>query len=68
MQNKFKIMEWAVAKCPSINLNIMNEMMPSLLDSGIMMSLCDRTILIAILGCGSDQQKDQILKHMICLT
>ena len=32
-------MKWAVAKCPSIELKIMGESVPSLLDSGSMVSL-----------------------------
>ena len=39
MQTQFKIMKWAVAKCPSIELNVMDESVPSLLDSGNMVSL-----------------------------
>ena len=39
MQTKFKIMKWAVAMCPSIKLKIMGESVPSLLDSGSMVSL-----------------------------
>ena len=39
MQTHFKIMKWAVAKCPSVELNIMGESVPSLLDSGSMVSL-----------------------------
>ena len=32
-------MKWAVAKCPSIELKVMGESVPSLLDSGSMVSL-----------------------------
>ena len=32
-------MKWAVAKCPSIELKIMGESVPSLLDSSSMVSL-----------------------------
>ena len=39
MQTRFKIMKQAVAKCPSIELKIMGESVPSLLDSGSMVSL-----------------------------
>ena len=39
MQTQFKIMKQAVAKCPSIKLKIMGESVPSLLDSGSMVSL-----------------------------
>ena len=39
MQTQFKIMKWAVAKCPSIELKVMGESMPSLLDSGSLVSL-----------------------------
>ena len=39
MQIQFKIMKWAVAKCPSIELKIMGESVASLLDSGSMVSL-----------------------------
>ena len=39
MQTQFKIMKWAVAKCPSVELRIMGESGPSLLDSGSMVSL-----------------------------
>ena len=39
MQTKFKIMKQAVAKCPSVKLKIMGESLPSLLDSGSMVSL-----------------------------
>ena len=36
---QFHIMKWAVAKCPSGELKIMGESVPSLLDSGSMVSL-----------------------------
>ena len=39
MQAQFKIMKWAVAKCPSIKLKIMGESVPLHLDSGSMVSL-----------------------------
>ena len=39
LKTQFKIMNWAVAKCPSIKLIIMGESVPSLLDSGSMVSL-----------------------------
>ena len=39
MQTQFKIMKWAVAKCPSVELKIIGESVPSLLDSGSMVSL-----------------------------
>ena len=39
MQTQFKIMKWAVAKCPSVKLKIMGESVPSLLDSDSMVSL-----------------------------
>ena len=39
MQTQFKIMKWAVAKCPSIELKIMGESVPSLQSSGSMVSL-----------------------------
>ena len=39
MQTKFKIMKWAVAKCPSIKLKIMGNSVPLLLDSDSMVSL-----------------------------
>ena len=39
MQTQFKIMKWAVAKCPSIKLKVMGESVPSLLDSSSMVSL-----------------------------
>ena len=39
MQTQFKILKWAVAKCPSIKLKIMGQSVPSLLDSGSMVSL-----------------------------
>ena len=39
MQTQFKIMRWAVAKYPSVKLQIMGESVPSLLDSGSMASL-----------------------------
>ena len=39
MQTQFKIMKWAVAKCPSIELKIMGESVPSLLDSRSMVRL-----------------------------
>ena len=39
MQTQFKIMKQAVAKCPSIELKTMGESVPSLLDSGSMVSL-----------------------------
>ena len=39
MQTQFKIMKQAVAKCPSVKLKVMSESVPSLLDSGSMVSL-----------------------------
>ena len=39
MQTQFKIMKWAVAKYPSIELKIMGKSVSSLLDSGSMVSL-----------------------------
>ena len=39
MQTKFKIRKQAVGKCPSVELKIMGESMPLLLDSGSMVSL-----------------------------
>ena len=39
MQPQFKIMKWVVAKCPSVKLKIMGESVPSLLNSGSMVSL-----------------------------
>ena len=39
MQTQFKIMKQAIAKCPSVKLKIMGESVPSLLDSGSMVSL-----------------------------
>ena len=39
MQTQFKIMKWAVGKCPSIELKVMGESASSLLDSGSMVSL-----------------------------
>ena len=39
MQTGFKTMKRAVAKCPSVELKIMGESVPSLLDSGTMVSL-----------------------------
>ena len=39
MQTQFKIMKWAVAKCPSVELKIMGKSVPLLLDSGSMVSL-----------------------------
>ena len=36
MQTQFEIMTWAVAKCPSTELKIRGESVPSLLDSGSM--------------------------------
>ena len=39
MQTQYKIMKQAVPKCPRMNLMIMNEVMPSLLDPHDMVSL-----------------------------
>ena len=39
MQTKFRIMKLAVANIPSVEFKIMNEMVPSLLDSDSMVSL-----------------------------
>ena len=39
MQTQFKIMKWTVAKCPSIELKVMGESVPSLLHSSSMVSL-----------------------------
>ena len=39
MQTQFKIMKWAVVKCPSIKQKVTGESVPSLLDSGSMVSL-----------------------------
>ena len=56
MQTQFKIMKWALAKCPSIKLKIMGESVASLLDSSSMVSFdAAKTILIDILGCSWDQ-------------
>ena len=38
MQTQFKIMKWAVVKCPSVELKMMGESVPSLLDFGSMVS------------------------------
>ena len=43
LQTQFKIMKRAVAKCPIVNITIMGENMPSLLDSGSMVSLMQQT-------------------------
>ena len=39
MQTQSKIMKWAAAKCPSVKLKIMGESVPSLLNSGSIVSL-----------------------------
>ena len=39
LQTQFKIMKREVAKCPKVNVPIMGENMPSLLDSSSMVSL-----------------------------
>ena len=39
LQTQLKIMKRAVAKFPKVNVNIMGENMPSLLDSSSMVSL-----------------------------
>ena len=39
MQTKFKIMKWAVARCPSVELKIIGESVPSWLHSSSMVSL-----------------------------
>ena len=39
LQTQFKIMKRAVEKCPKVNATIMGENIPSLLDSGNMVSL-----------------------------
>ena len=39
MQTQFKIMKQAVVKCPNVKLKIMGESVPSLLDSGSMVTL-----------------------------
>ena len=43
LQTQFKIMKRAIAKCPKVNVTIMGENMPSLLDSGSMVSLMQQT-------------------------
>ena len=43
LQTQFKIMKRAVAKCPKVNVTIMGENMPSLLDSGSMVSMMQQT-------------------------
>ena len=43
LQTQFKIMKRAVAKCPKVNVTIMGENMPSLLDSSSMVSLMQQT-------------------------
>ena len=43
-------MKWAVAKCPSIELKIMGESVPSLLDSGSMVSLMQQDHLNRYFG------------------
>ena len=39
LQTQFKIMKWAVTKCPSVELKIMGEPVSLLLDSGSIVSL-----------------------------
>ena len=39
MQTRFKIMKWAVARGSSIEVKVIGESVPSLLDSGSMVSL-----------------------------
>ena len=39
MKTLFEIMKWAVAKCPNIKLKVMDESVPSLLDSSSVISL-----------------------------
>ena len=43
LQTQLKMMKWAVAKCPIVNITIMSENMPSLLNSGSMVSLMWQT-------------------------
>ena len=43
LQTQFKIMKRAVAKCQRVNITIMGENMPSLLDSSSMVSLMQQT-------------------------
>ena len=43
LQTQFKILKRAVAKCPKVNVTIMGENMPSLLDSSSMVSLMQQT-------------------------
>ena len=43
LQTQFKIMKRAVAKCPKVNVTIMGENMPSLLDSSSVVSLMQQT-------------------------
>ena len=38
LQTQFKIMKWVVAMCPSVKLMIMGEPVPSLMDSGSVVS------------------------------
>ena len=43
IQTQFKIMKRAVAKCPKVNVTIMGENMPLLLDSGSVVNLMWQT-------------------------
>ena len=43
LQTQFKIIKRSVAKCPKVNVTIMGENMPSLLDSSSMVSLMPQT-------------------------
>ena len=52
-------MKEAVAKCPSVKLKMMGESVPSLLDSGRMVSLMWQDHFNQYLGCSWDQLKDQ---------
>ena len=58
LQTQFKIMKRAIARCPKVNITIMGENKPLLLDSSSMVRLMSKTDFTTdIFGHGWDQQE-----------
>ena len=62
LQTKFKIKKRAVAKCPSVDIKIMGEICLHCWILAVWLFLCDKHILIGVLGCSWDQPKEQLLR------
>ena len=67
MQSQFKIMKWAVAKCPSIELKVIGESVPSLLDSSSMVSLMQQDHFIRYFRLQVDPAEESVADAHHCL-